>query len=683
MTDLELAQQLIDHGIPVVICTPRRGWKPGDGRGDVLPPAGWNTIAAAECDLSKFRPGKDILAMVSGHGLDVVDLDAKAGASPEDLPAFDYFGVNRTPSGGWHYFVPSTGFAKASPLIVSGKAVGDYAGGTKQGSSRLLVYLPGSSRPKYAGKHYTVETQLDVAKALDSEPDERLVEMLELAGVSREGSSAEKAVDDPSAKKFLARYRNPSAMSCRYGRRAVADMLAEGDLAASGGRHGWITKVTARIVELMRAGCATSDDFDELERKLHKIKPEGGTDVGRVLAWAIANAAEPVTNCSIHSLTDASDALDAYSGGKDVSELLDIVRAFGSRFIAWPSPEAADAWAAWVIHTHLTDYFDSTPRLAIVAPEKGSGKTRVLEITETLVPNPLRAASTSTPVLFRLIGSDFPPTVLIDEADAIWAVKGGNEDLRAMLNAGHRRGSDVMRMVGEGAAMKAQKFATFAPVALAGIGDLPDTLMDRSVVIRMKRRASHEVVEPFRFRTGQAEGRSIFAAIADWAENVNELPMPEELGEITDRLADVWEPLIAIADLAGDGWPERIRRACLVLSQQDADDVSLRVRLLGDLRQVWPTGFTFTSTSELIRLLTNLDDAPWAPEGPFGVDGITSRKLAGMLRPYGIKPAHDSTKTQRGYRVADLADAWSRYLNTLPPEQASEPSEPSGLEVVA
>lgn len=687
MNDLELAQQLIDHGIPVVVCTPRRGWKSGQTVADVVPPAGWNTITAAECDLSKFRPGKDALAMVAGHGLDVVDLDAKAGASPADLPDFHYFGVHRTPSGGWHYFVPSTGYGKQSPLIVGMKAVGDYCGGTEDGASRLLAFLPGSTRPKYPGAHYTIEKQLDIAAALDSAPDERLLAMLVEAGCTRDGATPERAVDDAGAKAFLDRHRTKYARSCKYGRRAVADLLSEADVAATGGRHGWATRSVNRVVELMRSGCATSDDYDRIEAALRRIKPEGGTDIVSVLRWAIANA-NGTSKCSIHAIADATAVLDGLDGSDGLPErggdqILDEILAFGSRFIAWPSPEAAIAWVAWVAHTHLIEDFDTTPRLAIIAPEKGSGKTRVLEVTETLVPGPLRAASATTAALFREIAKDDPITVLIDEADAIWAIKGGNEDLRAMLNAGHRRGSDVLRIVGEGASMKTQAFSTFAPVALAGIGDLPDTLMDRSIVIRMKRRSKGEKVEPFRFRSGHEQGRELREALTAWADSIPGLDIPDDLSPLQDRAADVWEPLIAVADAAGGDWPEKVRAAGVAMTTEDTGDMSLRVRLLADLRTIWPDGFDWTSTSELLRLLADLDDAPWAPDGPFGINGITPRKLSGMLRHYDIKPCHDTTKTQRGYLRADLADAWDRYLKAPPVREPSNPSNPSGLEVVA
>lgn len=371
---------------------------------------------------------------------------------------------------------------------------------------------------------------------------------------------------------------------------------------------------------------------------------------------------------------DGSDGLDGIPRGRTGEELLDAVLHFGGRFIAFPSNEAAVAWVAWVIHAHLLDHLDSTPRLAVVAPEKQSGKTRVLEVTETLVPRPLRASSTTTAVLFRLIDSDDRPTVLLDEADAIWSERGANEELRALLNAGHRRGSDVHRMVGEGSRMKARSFSTFAAVALAGIGDLPDTLMDRSVALRMKRRSPHETVERWRFAIGQAQGHALRAEIAEWLRHVQDLAVPEDLDDVSDRAADVWEPLFIAADLAGGRWPAMVRDACRVLTAMQPREVSLRVRLLADLRTVWPSS-SFVPTATLLQSLADLEESPWAPGGPFGDHGLTPRKLGSLLSNYGVRSTHSEDKSVRGYRRTDLEDPWSRYL---PAGEPSNPSEASG-----
>jgi hypothetical protein len=677
MIGIDLAQALIERGVPVIVCKSNARWKPGGKSRELIPPEGWNTITAAECDLSTFRPGKDTLALVGGHGIDLVDIDAKTGAHLDDLPPFRRYGMTRTPGGGWHLWVPSTGYDRLVPLIVGGKPVGDYVGGNAEGGGRQLGYLPGSTRPKYPGGEYTVEEPIDLDALFDSEPDDDLIAMLTGAGARRTGKAGSKAATSDEVRDFLDRHAHAYAQRCNYGRTAMRGILDEAQRAeqAQGGRHGWAVRSATRLVELMRTGCAGRTDYDDLVATLTRIKPEGGTDLDDVMRWAIANA-QGSGDCGLHTARDALDGSDGFGEGKPPAQILDAVLKFIRQYVAFPNDESAIAVVAWIAHTHLLDHFDSTPRLAIVAPEKGSGKTRTLEVIEPVVPNSLRSSSTTTAVLFRLIDSDQRPTVLIDEADALWSERGANEELRALLNAGHRRGSDVHRMVGEGAAMKAQRFATFAAVALAGIGDLPDTLMDRSVAIRMKRRAPHEKVEPWRFRDGNAVGGLLREALAVWARSVDRVPMPQ-LDDITDRTADIWEPLIAVADLAGDHWPDSVRHACKVLTDNvDSADMSLRLRLLSDLREVWPEGYTFTATAELLQRLAEVPEAPWGLDGPFGLSGLTARKLSNLLHHYAVKPQQDAAKTVRGYRRSDLEDAWIRYLPPLP--EPSKPSEPSG-----
>lgn len=186
-----LAGRLLAAGIPVVVCRPCPGYgKPGkctwrghgDGTVELHQPKGWAIVTAADCDLYGFRPGVDVLAMVGGHGIDLVDVDTKANGSVAHLPPFRSYGKTRTPSGGEHYVVPSSGFGKVSPFDSFVGHVGDYVGGRPDGTGRLLGYLPGSTRPKYPGRSYTEEVEWDIDGCLAAEPDPAVVATLEEAG---------------------------------------------------------------------------------------------------------------------------------------------------------------------------------------------------------------------------------------------------------------------------------------------------------------------------------------------------------------------------------------------------------------------------------------------------------------------------------------------------------------------
>jgi hypothetical protein len=230
--------------------------------------------------------------------------------------------------------------------------------------------------------------------------------------------------------------------------------------------------------------------------------------------------------------------------------LLNEVRDFIRRFVVLDDHQA-DAVALWVAHTHVFDAFGCTPYLAITSAEMRSGKTRLLEVLELLVREALQTANISDAALFRVI-AERSPTLLIDEVDAIFNAR-EREELRGLLNAGYRRGAVAHRMGGANA-RTLETFPVFCPKAFAGIGDvLPPTLLDRSVPIRLQRRTRDEKVERFRRRHVEPEGHMLRDRLADWLEPQREYlaeQFPHLPEELDDRAQDVWEPLLAIADLA-------------------------------------------------------------------------------------------------------------------------------------
>ncbi|WP_443057517.1 DUF3631 domain-containing protein [Streptomyces sp. NBC_00664] len=357
----------------------------------------------------------------------------------------------------------------------------------------------------------------------------------------------------------------------------------------------------------------------------------------------------------------------------DGSVLLDEVEAFHRRFNVFPTEAAYVAVTLWDAHAHLLDCFDSTPRLAFLSPEPGSGKSRALEIVETLVPQPLVAANASAPVLFRAVSTlETRPTILFDEVDTIFGPKAGdNEPLRGFLNAGHHRGAGMWRCVGDGTNQTVQEFPSFCVVAMAGLGSLPDTILTRSVIIRMRRRARNERVQPFRRRLHAPEGHALRDRLAVWADSVRHLVdgvFPDMPEEVTDRPADVWEPLIAVADAAGGDWPARARSACaeIVAASKQDDKGSIGIRLLTDLRDHVFEGIERLPTVAVLDRLYALEEAPWAD---MGGKPLTSRGLAKMLGEYmtgdnkPIEPRNIKTGSTvlKGYYAADLVDAWARY----------------------
>lgn len=366
--------------------------------------------------------------------------------------------------------------------------------------------------------------------------------------------------------------------------------------------------------------------------------------------------------------------------------ILDNVRDLLARFVAFPSPHALTAVTLWAAHAHVITQLDSTPRLALVSPEPACGKSRTLEILELLVPRALNVLNASPAPIFREVSAgaeeEHPVTLLFDESDALFRPTRGDDpnlDLRAMLNAGHRRGATIPRCVGP--KHEVVRFQVFAAAALAGIGNPPPTLASRSVIVRMRRRAPDERVEPFRYRLHSQEGLAARDRLEAWAQEASseiERAEPVMPDGVVDRPADVWEPLLAVADVCGGHWPETARSACVTFTAAtNEDEQTLGALLLRDLHGVFD-GARALATKTILGELHALEESPWADLRGKPLD---ARGLARMLRPYGVAsktvklehPTPDGKNTAKGYHQDDLLDAWMRYL----PDHGSPPSPQS------
>ena len=359
--------------------------------------------------------------------------------------------------------------------------------------------------------------------------------------------------------------------------------------------------------------------------------------------------------------------------------ILDDVDTYLGRFVAFPSDGARHAVTLWVTHTHLLDCFDSTPRLVLTSPEKQSGKTRCLEIISLLVPNELHTTSVTPAALFRMIDKGPTPTVLFDEYDTMFGHRPteGAEDLRALINAGHRRGVTIPRCVPP--SMDPKRFSTFAAVALAGIGELPDTITDRSVLIQMRRRSPAEVIESFRIRIHEPIGLGLQERLADWAqENSQALDGYIPNNPLEDRPADVWEPLLAIGEIAGQSWAARSFTAAQTLSNPQNTAESLGVELLRNIRTVWPAQQTSLTVSVLITILCEVEEMRWAEHHG---RGLNPRSLSQILKKFEVQSRR--TAEANVYDYSSLRDAWVRYLGVGPPSlQPPQPPQPPQMDLM-
>jgi hypothetical protein len=340
------------------------------------------------------------------------------------------------------------------------------------------------------------------------------------------------------------------------------------------------------------------------------------------------------------------------------AEVLDAVAETYLRYIALPAG-AAYALALWCAHAFCFFIFQCSPRLNVTSPEKSCGKTTLRDVTGTLVPKPLFTENLTVAVMFRVIDKH-KPTLLADECDA-WI--NDNEELRGMLNAGHRRGGQALRCEGESNEVRA--FAVFGPAVLCGIGALPGTLHDRSIVIRLERAKPGEVHQRFDPRHVEHEMELCRKLARFVADNMTalELSDPKLPDCAFNRLADNWRPLFAIAEIAGGDWPKRATDAFTKLtSSADVDAQGIGTMLLTDIRDIFDRiEDDPVSVADLVDALVEMEDRPW-PEFSYGKP-ITKVKLSRMLKRFGIvsELKREGKTVFRGYAKDAFNDAFARY----------------------
>jgi hypothetical protein len=411
-----------------------------------------------------------------------------------------------------------------------------------------------------------------------------------------------------------------------------------------------------------RACCELRDGRSSSDVEARLVSGEPYEIAGhKIPAGVSASAAEKIVAAAKKQIEAAEDV------GAILTDLIAYVR----RFVVLTDDQYV-AVALWVLHTYAIEAAHQAPYLNIRSPEKQSGKTRLMEVLEKLCRNPWLTQRPSEAVFFRKIDM-VRPTLLLDETDAIWNAKGeDHEGLRSALNAGNRRGVTVDR-VGLGKKLKLESFSTFCPKALAGIGELPDTIADRAVPIVLKRKTKGETVERFRQRKPNVTepAAKLRQRMLQWgADHEDELADAEPDGipeTLSDRAHDSIEILVAIADAAGGEWPQRSRDALeriITAAAEETGAESLRLRALADCKAVFASRGDpdRVRTSELVAALRAIEDGPWGDEDR----RLTPQRLAWYLSPYGIKPKNikfDDGAVAKGYETAAFAEAWERYLS--------------------
>lgn len=369
----------------------------------------------------------------------------------------------------------------------------------------------------------------------------------------------------------------------------------------------------------------------------------------------IKEARKPVAGIA-HDMADTEPWPDPVDGAALLTEIALTVR----RFIVCHHT-TAEAVALWVAKTWFIDYVQVAPLAVITAPEKRCGKSLLLAIIGKLSCRPIMTSNFSPAALFRAIDA-WHPTLLIDESDAFLKEK---EELRGILNAGHTRESAyVVRTVGED--FTPTRFNVWGAKAIAGIGHLPDTIMDRAINLELKRKQPTEKVD--RLRHAESDlFKTLAAKLARFAEDNAETvrhARPELPESLHDRAQDNWEPLLAIADIAGGPWPELAKKAALYISRAEAPQQSVGTELLADIQEIFEqNGEDRISTASLIKALCEDEEKRWATFNRG--HQITPRQISAKLKGYGILSKTIRIgygDTPKGFMLDQFKEAFSRYL---------------------
>lgn len=343
-------------------------------------------------------------------------------------------------------------------------------------------------------------------------------------------------------------------------------------------------------------------------------------------------------------------------GAKLLDDVLDALQA---HVIA--DKETLIAAALWAVHTWLLDELTVSPIAHISSPEKRCGKTVLLDALARLTCRPLGAGNISAAAVFRAVDL-WKPTLLIDEADSF-----AKEDdaLRGIVNGGlYRDSAFVIRCVGDD--FTPTRFSTWGAKAIAGIGRLADTIEDRSIPLRMRRKMPGESVAKIRRSDPALWSRlqsQIMRWVADHAQAIGKAD-PVPIAGLNDRAQDCWEPLLAIADHAGSGWPTVARAAATTLHGVEDEAPGIGTELLAGIQAAFvEQGTTRLGSKELLAILCTDESAPWASWNRG--KAMTERQLARKLDDYKIGPKEmrlPNGNRLRGYDVTAFRDAFRRYL---------------------
>lgn len=343
------------------------------------------------------------------------------------------------------------------------------------------------------------------------------------------------------------------------------------------------------------------------------------------------------------------------------------IEAFLLDYCAFPDPGAqAPVVALWCLGTWVYRAFDAFPYLVITAATKQAGKTRLAELMSMVSHAPKNFAAVTPAVICRtLLDAKDGVTIFFDEAEQLSGESAGF--MRSVLNVGYRSGQTVPRLVNN----VVVDFPAYCPKAFILIGDVFDTLRDRSIMIELRRGTPKR---QFRFAEAEARAHTICKELSALAPLLREQLGPTAFPDFLDgREQEIWAPLLTLAEMVIPARLDDITRAAVDLgadktapkrryleleADADAEGAQFGERVLRDMALVMgesPKMFT----DDLIRHLRDIPTAPWRR---FRGTGLTGMTLSGLVSRFGVesrlirapRAGGRVDAVRRGYRLADV-----------------------------
>ena len=446
--------------------------------------------------------------------------------------------------------------------------------------------------------------------------------------------------------------------------------------------------VESRPIEDTVNDCKTADTKESLDRnnetiqRLAKLPPLDYDQVRQAeaekLGVRVTTLDEEVKKVRPKLESDAQNMGEIETGVEPYHEVvngdemaLEIYSILAKNLVA--SEEQIIVIVLWIIGTYCFDVFIIFPKLLITSPEKRCGKSTLLRILYYFCNKALLASNITPAAMFRSIELWYP-TMLIDEADTYL---NDNPELGGIINSGHSKDTAfVIRVEGDGNNRQPKRFSTWAPMAIAMIKKPKDTIVDRSVVITLRRKLSSERIQKLKingYELLKIYRQKMRRWVDDNIEKLKIIPIVPDCGN--DRAVDNWEPLFAIAKALGGNWLINLEAAYRQINQSSNEE-TLSTMLLEDIKNIFFKEMIEKKSEKenerldsatLVQSLINLEERPWR-EYRHG-KSLTANNLAKMLRPFGIYSRQILIKgaNKHGYMLSNFKDAFDRYL---PPNEA-------------